>query len=145
MGAGMGTNLLWFIVWLLIFIFISFEVAGFCAFFYILILPITVCIPDISVGEKFPTYSSVLHLTFLYVGHLASKPLHPSPSYWSSSTSVFPKGIKLGHYTFILLYSSIVLYCIVLHCIYLKFQQILIQVREQVTNHRIYKCHSYSV
>jgi hypothetical protein len=34
-------------------------------------------------------------------------------------------------------YETIVLYCIVLYCIYFKFQQILVQVREQVTNHRI--------
>jgi hypothetical protein len=29
------------------------------------------------------------------------------------------------------------LYCIVLYCIYFEFHQILVQVREQVTNHRI--------
>lgn len=45
----MGSNPLWFVIWLLILIFISFEVAGFCAGFYIIILPITVCIPDLSV------------------------------------------------------------------------------------------------
>lgn len=63
MGAGMGSSILWFIIWLLILIFISFEVAGFCSFFYIFILPITVCIPDLSAitdlllkGVQFPYY-----------------------------------------------------------------------------------------
>jgi hypothetical protein len=63
MGAGMGSSVLWFIIWLLILIFISFHVAGFCAFFYIFVLPFTVCIPDISAftdlmlkGVQFPHY-----------------------------------------------------------------------------------------
>jgi len=63
MGAGMGGNPLWVIIWLLILIFISFFVAGFCAFFYIYILPITVCVPDLSAftdvmlkGVQFPFY-----------------------------------------------------------------------------------------
>lgn len=63
MGAGMGSNPVWFVIWLLVLIFISFEVAGICAFFYIIILPITVCIPDLSVftdlllkGVQFPYY-----------------------------------------------------------------------------------------
>ncbi|KAJ9582454.1 hypothetical protein L9F63_003147 [Diploptera punctata] len=63
MGAGAGGSPLWFIIWLLILIFISFEVAGFCAFFYIFLYPVTVCIPDLSAltdfllkGVQFPYY-----------------------------------------------------------------------------------------
>ncbi|GLV35497.1 hypothetical protein CBL_01354 [Carabus blaptoides fortunei] len=51
------------IIWLLIFIFISFIVAGFCAFWYIVIFPFTVCLPDLSkltdlllAGVQFPHY-----------------------------------------------------------------------------------------
>jgi hypothetical protein len=113
MGAGMGTNLLWFIIWLLILIFISFEVAGFCAFFYILILPITVCIPDISVGKKFPTYSSLpLQLTYSLVCGLSSTQASPLVSLSKAPPpptpplpAVLPKCAKLDHCTFILLCS----------------------------------------
>jgi len=71
MGAGMGSSVLWFIIWLLILIFISFHVAGFCAFFYIFVLPFTVCIPDISVRGQIANYYFLLpsafpHFTSIY-------------------------------------------------------------------------------
>ncbi|KAJ6639173.1 hypothetical protein Bhyg_11913, partial [Pseudolycoriella hygida] len=40
-------NPLWFILWLIILI-IAFPIAGFCAGWYILLYPLTVCIPAIS-------------------------------------------------------------------------------------------------
>lgn len=43
-------NVLWFIIWLIILIIFSFWIAGFLAFFYIILYPITVCIPAISVS-----------------------------------------------------------------------------------------------
>ena len=44
-------NPIWSLVWFLILIFISFPVAGFCAGWYILILPFTVCIDGLTVSE----------------------------------------------------------------------------------------------
>ncbi|GAB0093125.1 uncharacterized protein DMENIID0001_081890 [Sergentomyia squamirostris] len=41
-------NPLWFVIWLLILIFIAFFVAAFCAGWYILVYPLTVCIPALS-------------------------------------------------------------------------------------------------
>jgi hypothetical protein len=41
---------LWFVIWLIILIIFSFWVATFLAFFYIILYPITVCIPDIAVS-----------------------------------------------------------------------------------------------
>jgi hypothetical protein len=41
---------LWFIIWLIILLIFSFWIAGFIAFFYIILYPITVCIPDIAVS-----------------------------------------------------------------------------------------------
>jgi hypothetical protein len=64
MGAGMGSSALWVIIWLLILIFISFEVAGFCSFFYIFILPFTVCIPDLSVRGQIANYYFLLPSAF---------------------------------------------------------------------------------
>ena len=61
---------LWVIIWLLILIFISFEVAGFCAFFYIILLPITVCIPELSVCGQIANYyllSLLLHHACCYI------------------------------------------------------------------------------
>lgn len=43
-------NPLWFIIWLVLLIFLSFFVAAFCAGWYIIIYPITVCIPGLSVS-----------------------------------------------------------------------------------------------
>jgi len=43
-----GGNVLWQIIWFLILIFIAFPVAGFCAGWYILILPFTVCIDGLT-------------------------------------------------------------------------------------------------
>ncbi|CAG9767403.1 unnamed protein product [Ceutorhynchus assimilis] len=52
-----------FLVWLIILIFISFAVASFCAGFYILLLPLTVCIKGLKEltdlllkGLQFPHY-----------------------------------------------------------------------------------------
>ena len=64
MGAGMASGVLWFIVWLLILIFISFEVAGICSFFYIILLPVTVCIPDLSVRGQIANYYFLLPSAF---------------------------------------------------------------------------------
>ncbi|CRK88119.1 CLUMA_CG001904, isoform A [Clunio marinus] len=44
---------LWFIIWLVILLIFSFWIAGFIAFFYIILYPITVCIPDLSVVTDF--------------------------------------------------------------------------------------------
>uniref|UniRef100_A0A182TYM4 Uncharacterized protein n=1 Tax=Anopheles melas TaxID=34690 RepID=A0A182TYM4_9DIPT len=43
-------NLLWSIIWLIVLIVVGFWVAFFCAGWYVLIYPLTVCVPDIS-GE----------------------------------------------------------------------------------------------
>lgn len=44
---------LWFIVWLIILLVFSFWIAGFLAFVYIILYPITVCIPALSVSSNF--------------------------------------------------------------------------------------------
>lgn len=41
---------LWFVIWLIILLIFSFWIAGFLAFFYIILYPITVCIPALSVS-----------------------------------------------------------------------------------------------
>ncbi|KAH8359623.1 hypothetical protein KR093_007938 [Drosophila rubida] len=41
-------NPLWFIFWLLVFWIVSLPVACFCAFFYIIVYAIVVCIPGLS-------------------------------------------------------------------------------------------------
>ena len=52
MGAGEGGgNILWSIIWFLILWFIAFPVAGFCAGWYILILPLTLCIEGLTVSQ----------------------------------------------------------------------------------------------
>lgn len=43
-------NPLWFIIWLLILVFITFFIAAFCAGWYILIYPLTICLPPLSVS-----------------------------------------------------------------------------------------------
>lgn len=43
-------NVLWFIIWLIILVIFSFWIAGLLAFFYIILYPLTVCIPAISVS-----------------------------------------------------------------------------------------------
>ncbi|EDW59280.1 uncharacterized protein LOC115761258 [Drosophila novamexicana] len=56
-------NPVWFIFWLLVFWIISLAVAFFCAFFYIVIYTLVVCIPGLSgisdvllQGLQFPHY-----------------------------------------------------------------------------------------
>ncbi|KAJ8986198.1 hypothetical protein NQ317_005672 [Molorchus minor] len=56
-------NVLNSIIWLLILFFISFFVAGFCAGFYIIVHPLSVCIPPLAgfgdlllSGVQFPHY-----------------------------------------------------------------------------------------
>lgn len=44
-------NPLWFIIWLILLI-VSLFIAGFCAGWYILIYPLTVCVPALSVRIK---------------------------------------------------------------------------------------------
>ena len=52
MAAGGGSgNAMWSLVWFLILIFVAFPVAGFCAGWYILILPFTVCIDGLTVSN----------------------------------------------------------------------------------------------
>ncbi|CAO1423500.1 unnamed protein product [Diamesa hyperborea] len=46
-------NPLWVILWLIILILVAFFVAGFCATWYIIIYPLTVCVPDIAVVTDF--------------------------------------------------------------------------------------------
>ncbi|ETN63068.1 uncharacterized protein LOC126573045 [Anopheles aquasalis] len=46
-------NLLWSIIWLIVLIVVGFWVAFFCAGWYVLIYPLTVCIPDVSVVSDF--------------------------------------------------------------------------------------------
>ena len=53
MAAGEGiSNAGWSLVWFLILFFVAFPVAGFCAGWYILILPLTVCIDGLTVSLK---------------------------------------------------------------------------------------------
>ncbi len=50
MASGSGSaNPLWMIIWFIVLIFIGFPVAGFCAGWYILIVPFTVCIDGLTV------------------------------------------------------------------------------------------------
>lgn len=43
-------NPLWFIIWLVILVIVAFPVGFFCAGWYVLLYPLTVCIPAISVS-----------------------------------------------------------------------------------------------
>jgi len=59
-GGGIGC-IFWGLIWFIVLIFISFFVAGFCAGWYILLLPLTVCIGGLSgltdtllTGVQFP-------------------------------------------------------------------------------------------
>ena len=61
-GSGAGGNAAWSLVWLLILFFIAFPVAGFCAGWYILILPLTVCIDGLTVSTEY----SAPHLKTTY-------------------------------------------------------------------------------
>ena len=64
-----GGNVLWQIIWFLILIFIAFPVAGFCAGWYILILPFTVCIDGLTVSNN-ETHLSNYHVKcFLKAKH----------------------------------------------------------------------------
>jgi len=47
-GSGAGGNPVWSLVWFLLLIFIGFPVAGFCAGWYILLAPFTVCIDGLK-------------------------------------------------------------------------------------------------
>ena len=52
-GSGQGEgggNPLWMFLWFLFLIFFGFPIAGFCAGFYILIMPFTVCIDGLTVS-----------------------------------------------------------------------------------------------
>lgn len=72
-------NPLWFIIWLVILIFLSFFVAGFCAGWYIIIYPITVCIPGLSVSllYKKTTFDLSYWLIILAGNHGHPAPRHP--------------------------------------------------------------------
>nr|CAI5820236.1 unnamed protein product [Callosobruchus analis] len=54
-------NVIYSIIWLLILFFISFFVAGFCAGFYIILHPLSVCLPPLTVS----IVTSCLQMTFL--------------------------------------------------------------------------------
>lgn len=42
MGSG-GGGVIWSIIWLLVLIFVGWEIAMFCAFFYIILIALTAC------------------------------------------------------------------------------------------------------
>lgn len=46
-------NIIYSIIWLIIFIFLSLWLAAFAAGFYIILLPLTVCIEALSVGIRY--------------------------------------------------------------------------------------------
>ena len=60
-------SVLWSIIWFLVLLFVGFAVAGFCAGWYILILPFTVCIDGLKVSTT-AEHSG---------GRLASHPVAP--------------------------------------------------------------------
>lgn len=45
-------KIIMFLLWLMVLIFIGFAVATFCAGFYIILLPLTVCIEDLKVCKQ---------------------------------------------------------------------------------------------
>ena len=51
LGGG-GGNPIWSFVWFLALLFVAFPVAGFCAGWYILILPFSVCVEGLTVIRK---------------------------------------------------------------------------------------------
>ena len=48
-GKSDGGKVLWMVVWFLVLLFLAFPIAGFCAGFYILFVPFTVCIEGLKV------------------------------------------------------------------------------------------------
>lgn len=46
-------NIVYSIIWLLVLIIVAFWISGFCAFWYIILYPLTVCVPDLSVVTDF--------------------------------------------------------------------------------------------
>ncbi|KAF2886300.1 hypothetical protein ILUMI_19874 [Ignelater luminosus] len=61
------------ILWLLILIFISFFVAGFCAFWYIILHPLSVCIPPLK------GLTDILLAGIQFPHHCAEKMMSGSP------------------------------------------------------------------
>jgi hypothetical protein len=47
-----SASILWSVIWFLVLLFVGFPVAGFCAGWYILILPFTVCIDGLTVSDN---------------------------------------------------------------------------------------------
>lgn len=46
-GSGSG-GILWQIIWLVLLILAAIWVAGFCAWWYIMLIPFTVCVPQLA-------------------------------------------------------------------------------------------------
>ncbi|XP_035890705.1 uncharacterized protein LOC118502540 [Anopheles stephensi] len=46
-------NVLWSIIWLIVLLVVGFFVAFFCAGWYVVVHPLTVCVPDIAVVSDF--------------------------------------------------------------------------------------------
>lgn len=77
-------NPLWFIIWLVLLIFLSFFVAAFCAGWYIIIYPITVCIPGLSVSGFVDSRKPLIMTTFYF--------------YFQGITDLLLQGIQFPHY-----------------------------------------------
>ena len=66
-GGGLGSgggNPFWSFIWFLGLIFVGWPIAGFCAGWYILLLPFGVCFDGFSVRFTFFNLSNYLSLTF---------------------------------------------------------------------------------
>lgn len=66
-------NVLWSIIWLIILIIVGFWVAFFCAGWYVLVYPLTVCIPDVAVRiveNMVDRYDLFASFARFFLGHL---------------------------------------------------------------------------
>ncbi|TRY80067.1 hypothetical protein TCAL_05991 [Tigriopus californicus] len=68
MGMGNGGNFLWSLLWFILLLVIAFPLAGFCAGFYIIFVPFTVCIEGLKGFTDFLLKG--LNLTYLAADHM---------------------------------------------------------------------------
>ena len=90
-----GACVCWGVVWCLVLWFIGWPIAGFCAGFYILLLPFTVCIDGLKVTTFLTFFSKTLLLNYslcnLYLNRLLF-------FFFQGLTDFLLKGIQLPHF-----------------------------------------------
>ena len=94
-GGGLGSgggNPVWSFLWFLGLIFIGYPVAGFCAGWYILILPFAVCIDGLNVGGLMlsPVLSVLSRVSATCCWRASSVPTSVPNTWWRGHPLVMP-------------------------------------------------------